>query len=191
MVAKKTDLDVQTEEFLNSPKEKNYNTPEEIAAQEALNSSVTLDLASKADSGSTNFLPLEEDFYKMTVEKSEVRERPNYTDPSVMEKVIMITFSIDGTVSGTPVKDINGVEQKPGERKFWEFLSTTALGFTGGGQPSKTRACICALNKVDATKELKGIKIEELIGKSCKVMMSIKDKKDGEKKNYAAKYSIL
>jgi len=174
-----------------SKKDSGVKTPAEVVAQDELENLVTLDFASKEDSKQTDFLPLEENIYKMTVDKAEVRQRPNYNDPSVMENVIMITFSVEGTVSGEPIKDINGNIQEPNSRKFWEFLSTTAKGFRGDGKPSKTRACIFALMGKDLQDEFKGVKTEDLEGKSCKVMLELKDKKDGTLKNSAVKYSIL
>jgi len=195
MPKKQQALEDQTIEFVNTPpaQQKYTLSPEEVAKQEELNASVSFSLPSKEDSaGQSKFCPLNEDvFYEMTVSKAEVRERPNYNDPSAMEKVVMLAFVIDKTTTGEPILDINGKVQNNGERMFWEFLSTTATGFKADNTPSKTRACLCALMNTDVNAPLKISSIEELIGKKCKVRLGIKEKKDGEKKNYAEKYKSL
>jgi|1_EtaG_2_1085319.scaffolds.fasta_scaffold03508_1 hypothetical protein len=168
------------------------NTPEQVEAQENLDNSVTLDFSSKADSGGTEFLPLEEDvFYEFSVEKAEVRERPVYDNPTEMEKVIMVQFIVEGRTDGKDIKDVEGTVQGPGTRKIWEWLSTTATGFAGSGKPSRTRMCIYSLLNKDLEEEFKGVKTGELLEKGCKAMLEIKTKKDGTKINKVFKYSPL
>jgi len=167
-------------------------TPEEVADAMALKESVSLDFTSKEDSGGTQFKPLEPDtFYKFTVDAVEVRERPQYDNPSATEKVIMITFTVDENLTGTDIYDIDGIKQEPGVRKYWEFLSTTALGFTSGGEPSKTRMCICALLGKDVEDDFALNDLDELLDKSCKAMLSLVKKQDGSPKNKVLKYSSI
>jgi len=168
-------------------------TPQEVEAQDQLNAATLISFASKDDlkSGKDGFAPLDENIYKVTVSRAEVRERPNYDDKSVMEMVIMIEFDIDGTKSGDPVMDINGEEQKEGFRKYWEWLNPAATGFRGDGKPSKTRECISALMGTSVEDELPGISVDELYGKSCYAMLEVTSKQDGTKKNKAVKFSKI
>lgn len=167
-------------------------TPGEVQAQEDLNSSVSLDFSSKKDAETGGFNPLENDvWYIITCDKAEVRERPSYDDPSTLEKVIWLQFTFDKREDGKPIKDSEGEEQKEGARLWWEWLSTTATGFKVTGSPSKTRACIYALLGKDIEEEFTGVKVEDLLGKSCKVMLEPHKRKDGSPANKALKYVSL
>jgi hypothetical protein len=167
-------------------------TPEEVREQEELKKETSLEFTAKGESGGSEFMPLEDDvFYRLVVDKVEVRNRPKYDDPSVIEKIIMLTFTVDGRDDGKDIKDIEDNVQEDGVRKFWEFLSTTATGFTSAGEPSKTRACICALLDKDPEDTFALNDVDSLVGKSCKGMFSLVKKQDGTVKNKCIRYKSL
>ena len=164
-------------------------TPEEVAAQDELNASVTISFGSKDEVSKGGFLPLDEDIYLMTVAKAEVRERPNWDDKTILEKVIMLEFDVDSTKGGGAIVDLDGKEQANGTRKHWAWLNPQATGFRGDGKPSKFRECICALLKQDVNDQLQGLAVDDLVGKSAYIMLEVEAEKDGSKTNKSVKFS--
>ena len=166
-------------------------TPEEVEAQEAALADFSLSFKSKEDSdtGGGDFKALAENIYKMCVQNIELRDGTDFDGNAC--QFIMVTFAVIEAMDGKDIKDIDGDKQEPGVRLFWEWLSTTALGFKTDGTPSKTRACLSALMGQSPEDELEIDNLSELIGAECKAFLTVTKKKDGTDKNKAIKFSKL
>ena len=148
-----------------------------------------LDFKSKEESSKGDFSPLKETIYDVTLESATVGEQARFGKPDEVEKVIKCTFVVEGRADGKPIVDIDGNECDGGFRKLWATLSLRSTGFkNGGSEPGKTRAAICALTGNDPEKPFKLSSLNEIIGKSCKVFVTLVPKKDGGKKNKIDKY---
>jgi hypothetical protein len=153
----------------------------------------TIDFKSKEDSSKSEFVPLKAGVYELSVLSAKVEERPVYNKPTEMEKVIQMTYFVEKSCDGGPIMNIEGGEEKDGVRRLWDSLSMTATGYKNGGtEPSKTRACVCALKGVNPDLPFTFSSLKEIDDKHCKAFIDVVNrKKDGQKANKISKYMSL
>jgi hypothetical protein len=179
---KKDELDKAVDGL--APK-KEVLSPEEVLAQEKLNSSVKITFGTKDDSKNDDFGPMEDGIYVLEVLEANIERKVDIyaKEEGTMVNSIAVVFTVLDAV-----KDVNGKDYPAGSRQFRDWLSLKSIGYRTDGTPSKTRQCLAALYGQQPEDSLDEVDVSDLVGKKCRAMLTPKG--EGSSYNKVLKYSI-
>lgn len=128
----------------------------------------SIDIQKQEEMPSYEVLP--EDIYVCEITDVNEVEQPSYDDPSIKEKALKFEFTI--------------TEGEFQDRKCWKKVTPKLNAGFEGGQPSNLHILMSAvLGKPPVIEEIDYEKINDLIGKSLRIALKIKESKEGKEYN--------